>query len=183
MTQIDSGRTMTTVIVGTPLPWMPVVDDAQWENAAITMFGELAAASENDIDPERTAHELRAAARDLETGQRIIASLALEQRWPQLFIVEAGEPADDVDPAVLAGAAEPGPFGLPEVERDGTGVAIATRRDLLDDGSVSITVCVVRRTPGLDVRVLWRTTELDLVEIVRSELVALSSAVHVEDAS
>ncbi len=186
LTAVKSGRTRTTLLHGAPLPWLPVADDNAWETAATALFGELVASTGRAVDPARTARELRVTARDAEPGEQVIASLTLEQHWPQLIVVEAAEPALEVDPAVLAGAAAAGPFGLPEVEigagSDETMVAVTTRRDLLDDGSVSIAVCVVRRSFGLDVRVLWRTTALELVDSVRSELVALSSAVRMEAA-
>lgn len=171
----------TTIIEGSPFPWLPVVDSDEWQAAAVTLFRQLGEVATNRApEPERTAAELRAAVRQVGPGARLVASLALEDHWPQQILVEAGAPDPDAETAVLVGAATPDPFGPVDVsEEDGTVVAV--RRDLLDDASAIVSVSAVRRSPGLDVRVTWRSTALALIDPMRSELVDLASSVHLEE--
>jgi hypothetical protein len=136
--------------------------------------------------------EFRAA---LGSEQRLVAGLLVPNRWPLPVVVSVGvSDPDGPDLLELAGATGGLPVDRPAVdelpEHVGGEGPIVTRYDLDDDGVVWASVCAVRRErlvsgdggPDVDVdtRVLWRTSDLEVVPVFGPSLIELLAAVRNE---
>ncbi|MFZ7087102.1 hypothetical protein [Curtobacterium sp. RRHDQ10] len=134
------------------------------------------------IDAPLAVETLLRMAADLDGDDRLVASLAVPNRWPLPVIVSVGATDPEADVLDLAGATGGLPVDTPQVdelppESGGEG-PVVTRFDLAEDGSVMATVCIVRRADGVDTRVLWRTNDLAVVPVFLPTLVGLVGAVR-----
>lgn len=134
------------------------------------------------IDAELAVETLVRMAADLPGDDRLVASLAVPNRWPLPVVVSVGAADTETDLLELAGATGGLPIDAPSVDElppevGGEG-PVVTRFDLADDGSIMATVCCVRRQDGVDTRVLWRTNDLAVVPLFTPSLVELVGAVE-----
>ncbi|WP_139195988.1 MULTISPECIES: hypothetical protein [unclassified Curtobacterium] len=137
-----------------------------------------------------TLLEFRAA---LGAEGRLVAGLGVPNRWPLPVVVSVGvaEPGGE-SLLELAGAEGGLPVERPAVDElpDDVGGEgpIVTRYDLDDSGAIWATVCAVRRETlvgadgpvDVDTRVMWRTSDLDVVPVFGGELVGLIGAIRNE---
>jgi hypothetical protein len=133
------------------------------------------------IDADLAVETLVRMAADLPADDRLVASLAVPNRWPLPVVVSVGAADTEADLLDLAGATGGLPIDAPSVDElppevGGEG-PVVTRFDLAADGSIMATVCCVRRQDGVDTRVLWRTNDLAVVPVFTPTLVELVGSV------
>lgn len=188
---------------------VPTADQAtpQWRAEVLELFAAVAQVDRDaegearlfaggpEVDPVAALESLLAFRTALGDGERLVASLAVPNRWPLPVVVSVGvaEP-DGADLLELAGAHGGLPVDRPVVDElpehvRGEG-PVVTRYDLDDEGVVWATVCAVRRetlrqrddgpTRTVDTRVLWRTSDLEVVPLFGEELVDLVAAIDNE---
>lgn len=184
---------------------VPTADQAtpQWRAEVLELFAAVAQVDRDaegearlfaggpEVDPVAALDSLLQFRTALGDGERLVASLAVPNRWPLPVVVSVGvADPDGADLLELAGAHGGLPVDRPVVDElpehvRGEG-PIVTRFDLDDDGAVWATVCAVRRetlshhsaTTTVDTRVLWRTSDLDVVPVFGEELVDLLAAIE-----
>lgn len=158
-----------------PESWLAVPRDAgeTWVSAAQTIFGVVQGIEESLIgaprprlvpDVERAyISQLTDTARSLPAGTHLLAALAIPSGLPQPVVVTVGYAEPDNSVEDLAAASPVVPVEPADVTKhdDGNG-ATAVLRHLGDDASIAVTVIMVRRTGSVDVRLVWRGTELAL---------------------
>ncbi len=188
---------------------VPAADEAtpRWRAEVLELFAAVAQVDRDaegearlfaggpEVDPVAALDSLLAFRAALDDGERLVASLAVPNRWPLPVVVSVGVAAPDGgDLLELAGALGGLPVDRPVVEElpehvGGEG-PVVTRYDLDDEGVLWATVCAVRRealrtddvgpTTAVDTRVLWRTSDLDVVPVFGEELVGLLAAIDNE---